>query len=119
MSELSEETLSSVEGEIVVSDNAGKRLHDRATRGEKLSKEEQAQLEAWYAIQDRAEADELGLAGLMETVAALQVQIDSALTQLATVTRRIQELTEENQALRRENAALRRQLAQRALSQPA
>ncbi|MFQ5859019.1 MAG: initiation control protein YabA [Anaerolineae bacterium] len=103
----------------MVSDNTGKRLHDRATRGEELSEEEQAQLEAWYAIQDRAEADELGLTGLTEAVAALEVQIDSALTQLATVIRRIQELTEENQALRRENAALRRQLAQRALSQPA
>lgn len=103
----------------MVSDNTGKRLHDQATRGEELSEEEQAQLEAWYAIQDRVAADGLGLTGLAETVAALQVQIDSALTQLATVTRRVQELTEENQALRRENAAPRRQLVQRALSQPA
>jgi len=102
----------------MVSDETGNQLHDRATRGETLTEKEQAQLEAWYRIQDRAEAEELGVTGLAETVAELQAQIDTTLTQLATVTRRIQDITGENEALRRENATLRRQLAQRALSQP-
>ncbi len=31
-------------------------LHDKATRGESLSAGEQAQLDAWYAEQDQAEA---------------------------------------------------------------
>jgi peptidoglycan hydrolase CwlO-like protein len=102
----------------MVSDKLGKQLHDRATRGEALSPEEQAQLENWYATQDRAEADQLGLTATTETVASLQTQIDSALTSLTTITRRIQEIAEENQALRREITALCRQLAQRDSLQP-
>lgn len=42
----------------MVSDKLGEQLHDRATRGEALSEEEQAQLEDWYRTQDRAEMDE-------------------------------------------------------------
>lgn len=45
----------------MVPDELGKQLHDRVTRGEALTAEEQAQLEDWYATQDRAEADQLGL----------------------------------------------------------
>lgn len=95
----------------MASDELGKQLHDRATRGEVLSAEEQAQLENWYATQDRAEMDELGLTVTEKTLTALQAQVDAALAQLATVTRRIQEIAAENEALRREIAALRRQLA--------
>ena len=36
-----------------------KQLHDLATRGTTLSPEEQQELLAWYAEQDRAEADML------------------------------------------------------------
>jgi hypothetical protein len=42
-------------------DTFGAQLHDRITRGEKLSDQEQALLEAWYAAQDRTEASELGI----------------------------------------------------------
>ena len=70
----------------MVSDEVGRKLHDRASRGETLSAEEQAQLEKWYALQDQAEAEVLGLTGLTDTVAALQAQIESALAQLAAVT---------------------------------
>ena len=38
------------------SNGVGERLHDRATRGEVLTAEEQAQLNEWYAERDRAEA---------------------------------------------------------------
>jgi peptidoglycan hydrolase CwlO-like protein len=103
----------------MISDDFGKQLHDRATRGEVLSVEEQARLENWYAAQNRAEADGLGLTVMGKTVTALQAQVDSALAQLATVTRRIQEIAAENEVLRREIAALRRQLAQQASPQPA
>jgi hypothetical protein len=34
----------------MVSDELGKQLHDRATRGQDLSLEEQAQLAAWYGV---------------------------------------------------------------------
>jgi hypothetical protein len=103
----------------MVTDDFGKQLHNRVTRGEALSTEEQAQLEDWYATQDRIEMDQLGLTVTTETVASLQIQIDSALTLLATITKRIQEIAEENQALRREIAALCRQLAQQDSLQPA
>ena len=96
----------------MVSDELGKQLHDQATRGGALSTEEQAQLEEWYATQDRAEADELDQTVTAKTVTALRAQIDSALAQIATITKRIQEITEANEALRREIAALRSQLAQ-------
>ena len=88
-----------------------RQLHDRATRGETLSPEERSQLEEWYAAQDRAEADDLGLTASAETIAALQAQIASALEQLVAVAQQMQKTNEENQALRREIAALRRQLA--------
>lgn len=38
-------------------------LHDRATRGHALSAEEHAQLDAWYAAQDAAEASAIGRLG--------------------------------------------------------
>jgi septal ring factor EnvC (AmiA/AmiB activator) len=104
--------------QTMVSDELGKQLHDRATRGEALSPEEQAQLKDWYATQDRAEADQLGFTATAETVDLLQAQIDSAVAQLATITRRIQEIATENKALRREIAALGRQLAQQDSPQP-
>lgn len=101
----------------MVSNETGKQLHDRATRGEVLSDEEQVQLKSWYATQDLAEANELGLTEMAEKLTALQAQIDAALAQLATATGRIQEIAEENEALRHENAVLRRQLTKRAVAQ--
>jgi hypothetical protein len=44
----------------MISDDSAKQLHDRATRGETLSAEEQKQLENWYASQDTAESKMLG-----------------------------------------------------------
>jgi predicted nucleotidyltransferase len=38
-----------------MSDEAGRELHDRSTRGEYLTQEERDALEAWYAEQDEAE----------------------------------------------------------------
>jgi cation transport ATPase len=52
-------------------------LHDRATRGQDLPPEEEEQLAAWYAAQDRAEMAELGLSA-SETAASLQAQINAA-----------------------------------------
>lgn len=95
----------------MISDNLAKQLHDRATRGESLSAEEQTQLENWYAREDSAESKALGLTATEKTLATLQTQIDTALAQLMTVVQRIQEVASENESLRREIAALRRQLA--------
>lgn len=103
----------------MISDDLAKRLHDKATRSESLSAEEQSQLENWYALQDDAESNMLGLTAAKKTPTALQAQVDVALTQLITVTKRIQEIASENESLRREIAALRRQLAHLLTLQPA
>ena len=103
----------------MVSDDFAKQLHDRATRGESLSAEEQSQLENWYALQDNAESNVFSLTAAEKTPATLQAQVDVALTQLITVIKRIQEIASGNDALRREIAALRRQLAHLSTLQPA
>ncbi|MCI0485509.1 MAG: hypothetical protein L0229_02805 [Blastocatellia bacterium] len=103
----------------MVSDKTGRQLHDRATRGEELSVEEQSQLQRWYDAQDRAESDMLNITAPDGSVTALQAQVDSALQQLAAITHRLQEIAAENDALRNENAELRRQVADRISPQPA
>jgi chromosome segregation ATPase len=87
-------------------------LHDRATRGEVLSSEEQLRLEHWYAEQDRAEQAVLD-ANQTTTRATLQQQVDAALAQLHSVVQQIEDLSHQNDALRRNIAAAQRQLAQR------
>lgn len=103
----------------MISNELGKQLHARAIGGEPLSSEERAQLEVWYAAQDRAEAARLSSKASAKTVESLQAEIDSALAQLTETIKRIQEISAENATLRRENAALLRQLAQRSMLQPA
>jgi peptidoglycan hydrolase CwlO-like protein len=103
----------------MISDDLGQQLHDRSTRGEILSADEQAQLEEWYASQDQAESGTLGLTAVEPTLSRLQAQVDAALIQLTTVTKRIQDIAAENESLRREIATLRRQLANLPASQPA
>ena len=95
----------------MISPDIGKQLHDKATRGETLFDEEQAQLESWYALQDNVENDILRVTGDEKTLVTVQAQIDAGLTQLKITTKRIQEIASENKTLRQENAVLRRQLA--------
>ncbi len=95
----------------MISDNLGKTLHDRLTRGEPLSDEEQGQLESWYEYQDNLESDILGITAEKKTITNLQSQIETTLTQLLTITKRIQEVTSENEILRQEINSLRHQLA--------
>ncbi len=93
------------------SDDFAGQLHDRATRGELLSAEEQSLLENWYTLQDSAESDVLGLTDDDLALTTLQTQVEAALTQLTVVTKRIQEISSENKASRREIVNLRQQLA--------
>jgi hypothetical protein len=81
----------------MIADEVAQRLHDRATRGQPLSAEERASLEAWYARQDAEEMAQLAEAPLPEDVIALRDQIQTLLA--------------ENEKLRKELAALRRQPA--------
>lgn len=89
----------------MTSDNLAKQLHDEATRGESLLAEEQSLLEDWYALQDHIESNALGLTADEKTLSLQETQVEAALIQLATVTKRIQEIASENEALRREAAA--------------
>jgi thiazole synthase ThiGH ThiG subunit len=100
------------------SDDLGRDLHDRATRGEQLSPENQMQLEAWYIAQDRVEMEILNGTMQARDSALLQTQVDAAMEQLTTLSRRIQKTAAENAALRREINILRRRLGAQVILQP-
>jgi regulator of replication initiation timing len=73
-------------------------------------------LKAWYALQDDAETQVLGLSPVTNetNIATIQAQVEAALTQLTTMTTRIQDIASENEALKHEIAVLRQQLVQQA-----
>jgi len=93
-------------------DDRMQQLHDKATRGEILSEAEQAQLNAWYAMQDAAESQFLAEAEPSQSLADLQADVQAAVAQLRAATLRIQDLSAQNEAIRQEVTALQRQLAQ-------
>ncbi len=93
-----------------MTNDIGKDLHDRATRGESLSPDEHRQLEAWYAAHDAAEARDLAAADPQDK--SLEAQIRATLSQITRVTQQLQDGIAENAALRREIASLRLQLAE-------
>ncbi len=99
-------------------DELGQKLHDRATRGQKLSTEEQEQLEAWYAKMDRAEAADLGL-GKEAPEGALPALIEKTLAEIAGATRRIRELDRQAREIEQENGALRARLSRHLSTQHA
>ena len=97
-----------------MNDEKLKQLHDRSTRGEVLSGEEQARLSDWYGQQDNEELATLARGSGSSSLAALRAQVDDAVAQLSAASERIQLLNAENERTRREIAALERQLAQKA-----
>ncbi len=94
----------------MVSDSLGLELHDKATRGQKLSAEEETLLQTWYDEQDRAENALLHLPD-KANVASLQAQVETTLAQIITITKQIEETSAENKMLRREITSLRQRLA--------
>ena len=101
------------------SEEIAKQLHDKATRGQKLSAKEQKQLDAWYSEQDALEGEILAKSVKKAGNALLEAQVDAALAQVIVVTQQIRKISSENEELRREIAALRRQVARRIGMQPA
>jgi hypothetical protein len=95
----------------MITEEVGKGLHDRATRGETLSAAERAELEAWYARQDAEEIAQLAGAPIPGNLEALRTQVAAAREQLRLVSERIQAQAAENERLRREIPELERQLA--------
>jgi hypothetical protein len=97
--------------ESMITDEVGRRLHDRATRGESLTPEEHVSLEAWYARHDAEEMALLAAAPLPPDTAAMRERITTLLAQLVNVTRRVHALAVENERLYREITILREQPA--------
>lgn len=96
----------------MISDELGMELHDRYTLDEPLTPQEQAQLEAWYAQKDSAEAALLEKnQPQLPSLTMLQAQLDATLAQLTAVIQRLQQITLENDAIREEIAGLKQQLA--------
>lgn len=94
----------------MISNEIGIQLHDRWTRGQLLTAEEQTQLELWYQQQDAQEAKQLNMVSTVVDISDLQAQIETTLKQLATVIQRVQQITTENQVLRQEISVLQQQL---------
>ena len=94
-------------------------LHDRATRGESLTDQEQAELQQWYTRLDHRESDVLSRVPPSRTVADLEAQVAAAVGQLQSVTQRIQKLSADNVEVRQEIVDLQRQLAQKSATQTA
>lgn len=103
---------------MIVSDEMARQLHDRVTRGDLLSADEEAQLGRWYALQDKAEDALLSSAHDDAQLTSLRAQVQEALAQLRASAERIEEAAHQNETLRRETAVLRRQLARQLTSQP-
>jgi peptidoglycan hydrolase CwlO-like protein len=89
----------------------GQQLHDKATRGETLTMEEQHELEQWYAQEDGIEAALLQVATINDTDPNIQRQVQAILDQLRIVIRQIHELSTENDVIRREITDLQHRLA--------
>jgi predicted nucleic acid-binding Zn-ribbon protein len=94
-----------------ISNELGMQLHDRWTRGQVLTVEEQEQLEVWYQQQDAEEAKQLNPVSTAVEISDLQAQVEMGLTQLATVIQQVRQITAENDGLRREISTLRQQLS--------
>lgn len=95
-----------------IDDELGMKLHDKATRGQPLSAEEQAQLQSWYDKWDRIEMEQLGLtpermAEEEGRLAELRAQVQAEETQVAELAELNCELARQNEALRAEIESLR------------
>ena len=105
----------------MITDELGKQLHDKYTRGIPLSSDEQEQLENWYEYHDNLEqvvfdtALHTKMKEYQQTIAdqgqkKLWDQIEASFIHLAKMTKRIQEIAAENDILRQEVSRLRAQV---------
>ncbi len=92
-----------------MNDREGQHLHDRATRGQKLTNEEREQLEAWYSKMDQAETQSLKL-DRESSEDLLSAGIEKTLIKIAEAAEKIRELNRRTHELEQENAALRLRL---------
>jgi len=98
----------------MILDEVGRKLHNRSTLGEQLTKDEKDQLDAWYAKLDAIESKLLiDNNDSQINLSKLSTQVEMSLNQLTFVTQRIQQISDENNDLRQEIAVLRQQLVVR------
>ncbi len=100
----------------MISEKLGQSLHDKSTRGEIFTDNEQILLADWYESQDKLEAEMLGVASVIPAnmTQSLQKQIETGLEKLIAVTQHIQRIITENEALKREISVLHSQLTRQA-----
>jgi hypothetical protein len=95
----------------MLSDELGMQLHDRETIGEPLTRQEKAQLEAWYAQKDAAEKSMLEATQVpLPNLVVLQDQVDITIEQITAGVQRLHQITQENKSLREEIAEIKQQL---------
>ncbi len=95
----------------MISDNIAQRLHDRATRGESLSADERAVLDAWYAQQDAEERQQLAT-GRLENETSLHERIKDTLVRMTILTRKMEESLAESKQLQEELTTICQQSAE-------
>jgi hypothetical protein len=103
----------------MVPDEIEQKLHDRATRGESLTPEEQELLRRWYAHHDQEETAQLNAAPVPSRLADLQSRLQQVTSQVVVQAQRIEALTAENAQLRQEIVSLQRLLSAKRAGQPA
>jgi hypothetical protein len=103
----------------MISDDLGKQLHDRATRGQPLSAEERELLAEWYRRLDEEEARQFAKAATTPPQSVTRTEINNLLTQLALSAQHMLTVAAENEKLRQEIEDLHRQLAQKRTVQSA
>jgi hypothetical protein len=103
----------------MISDEIGQQLHDRATRGETLTAEEQESLRRWYAHHDQEEMAQLSAAPAPSRLDELQSRVQQVTAQVVRQAQHIEAVTAENAQLRQEIASLQRLLSAKLAGQPA
>lgn len=91
----------------------GAQLHDRETRGERLTVAERVLLEQWYAEQDAAEATMLAV-HRPTTSNASSEDLPEILAKIREAAANIEVLHQQNAAIREEIATLQQRLVARA-----
>src|SRR6476620_8501617 len=87
-------------------DEVARPLHHRYARGESLSPEEQAVLEAWYARHDAEDRIIVSNRGATAAVEAERANTNAILHEIRELNRRIDEVIAATEAVRRENQEL-------------
>ncbi len=103
----------------MIPDEIGQKLHDRATRRETLTAEEQEQLQLWYAHNDLEETTQLSAAPVPSRLDYLESSVQQVTGKVVVQAQYIDTLTAENSRLRQEIATLQRLLSEKLAGQPA